>query len=380
MHIWIDKEKLFEGIQTVSKAISSRVVNPILSGIKISADYGQVTFMGSDTDLTISYSFTLQDGTEDENAFNVIKEGEIVLLSKMIVDLVRKLPAGMVEIEEKEHGLVLIHASNIEFNVHSMDPEDYPEIPEFDRRYLFRMQSGVLQSLLKQVIIASSTSDSRPILKGMEWTLSRSSLTFISTDSHRLAKGAFPLHLDVDEEIKIIVPSKNMQELIKLLEERDEEVEITLSNTHLLLKADHLLFYSRLLEGKFPDTSMIIPKSSKTDIEISTESLKNALERAQLIAQHERNHVVRLSKSEDENIEVYTFFPELGKFSEILPVHHYEGEDLKITFNVKYLLDALRTIEEPTVILHFTGSVSPFILVPKNTDQILHLIVPVRTN
>lgn len=381
MHIRIERDKLIEGIQTASRAVSPRVVNPILSGIHISVTEGGVTFTGSDTDLSISYHLPLiHNREEEEHPIEVMSEGEVVLLAKIIVDMVKKLPPGMVEIEEKEQGLIYIHSDSVEFNVHGMDPEDYPQIPVFEEQFLFHVDSGALRDMLKQVIIASSTSDVRPILKGMEWTLRDRSISFIATDSHRLAKGVLSVADQQDNEIKIVVPSKNLQELIKLLEEREEELEITLTNTQLLIKADNLIFYSRLLDGKFPDTSAIIPKGGKTSMIVKTDLLRGALERAQLIAQHERNHVVRLTSINEQEFEVYSFFPEIGKFSEVVHDSEVSGEELKITFNVKYLLDALRTIEAPSVELHFNGPISPFIVHPHQSDSILHLIVPVRTN
>ncbi|WP_028988438.1 DNA polymerase III subunit beta [Thermicanus aegyptius] len=379
MHLWIDREQLVYAIQTVSRAVSSRVVIPILAGIKIDADDEKVTFTASDSDLSISYSYPIQENTQSP-LVKVEQTGSIVLSARIIGDMVKRLPDGYVEIEEKEHGLVVIHSETVEFNLHGMDPEDYPQFPSVEDHYHFRLHSSSLRKLLKQVIIASSNSDSRPILKGIEWTLKNGKLSLTATDSHRLAKGTITLSESDVDDIRIVVPSKNSQELIKLLEDREEEVEILLSNTQLLLKAENLFFISRLLEGRYPDTSMIIPKGSKTQITLSTDSLQGSLERAQLIAQHERNHVVRISSIENQEIEVYAFFPEVGKFSERIRGVQIEGEEIKISFNVKYLLDALRTVDHPEVELHFSGPVTPFLIHPKESDEILHLIVPVRTN
>lgn len=379
MHLWIDREQLIYAIQTVSRAVSSRVVIPILAGIKIDADEEKVTFTASDSDLSISYSYPIQ-GDEESPLVKLDKPGSLVLSARIIGDMVKRLPNGYVEIEEKEHGLVLIRSETVEFNLHGMDPEDYPQFPSVEDHYHFRIHSSSLQKILKQVIIASSNSDTRPILKGVEWTLKNGNFFLVATDSHRLAKGTLLLAERDMEEIRIVVPSKNLQELIKLLEDREEEIEILLSNTQILMKAKNLLFLSRLLEGNYPDTSMIIPKGSKTKIILSTDSLQGSLERAQLIAQHERNHVVRITSIENNEIEVYAFFPEVGKFSERIRGVQIEGEEIRISFNVKYLLDALRTIDNPEVELHFSGPVTPFLIHPKESHDILHLIVPVRTN
>ena len=170
-----------------------------------------------------------------------------------------------------------------------------------------------------------------------------------------------------------------MNELSKILSETNSPVEITMTNQQVLFKTDHVLFFSRLLEGNYPDTTRLIPAEFKTNITLNGKTLLQAIDRASLVAREDRNNVVRFETLEGNLVKISSNSPEIGKVEEQIPVESLDGEDLIISFSAKYMMEALKAIDGQDVIIQFTGAMRPFILRSVHDDSILQLILPVRT-
>lgn len=377
MYITVTTDLLVQAINHVSKAVSPRTVIPILSGIKFDASDDGLTLTASDSDVSIAYHIPRQE--DDQENVILHEKGRIVLPAKFIIDMVKKLPADQITIQVQAHLLTSITSGTVEYHLHGLNADEYPRLPQIDEELSFYVPSMLLKNLIRQVAFSASTSESRPILTGIQWNLNDQELTFIGTDSHRLAKSNITVQNNSDIKTQsVVVPVKSLNELNKILEEDQEPVEILISGSQLLLRAKNLLFYSRLLEGNYPETSRIIPQSYKSKITLHTKHLHDALERASLIVLRDRNNVVKVSTISDKEIEIYSFSPEIGKLSETVSVAKYEGEELKISFNAKYMLDALKVIDSQSVDLSFNGATSPFLIHPEGDERTLHLIVPVR--
>src|SRR5699024_2943934 len=232
--------------------------------------------------------------------------------------------------------------------------------------------------LIHQTTFAVSTMETRPILTGVNISLGDSVLNFTATDSHRLASREIPLETDVTLS-NIVIPGKSLNELNKILDDKEEKVEISLTNNLILFRTKNLYFLSRLLDGKYPETSRLIPEDSKTVLHINTRELIQTIDRASLLAKAELNNVVKLTTKEGNVIEITSNSPEIGEVAEDISIQSIEGEELKISFSAKYMIDALRAIESDEVTIAFTGAMRPFIIRPANGDQVLQLILPVRT-
>src|SRR5690606_31637740 len=168
-------------------------------------------------------------------------------------------------------------------------------------------------------------------------------------------------------------------ELNKILEDPNNPVQIVLRNQHVLFKTGDVLFFSRLLEGNYPDTSRLIREEFKTIITSNGKSLLHAIDRASLLAREDRNNVVRFESLENQTVEISANSPEIGKVEEQIQVENLEGESLKISFSAKYMMEALKAIDGQDVVIEFTGAMRPFILRSVADDAILQLILPVRT-
>src|SRR5699024_9980566 len=358
------------------KAISSRTAIPILTGMKLEATQHGITLTGSDSDISIE-SFI---PAENEDHVNVeqIEEGSIVLGARYFPDIIRKLPESKVEIETDDNLKVLIRSGNAEFNLNGQDPEEYPQILQVQTEDSFELPIDLLKNLIKQTVFAVSNMETRPILTGVNLTLKDSVLNFTATDSHRLASRDIPVETNM-ELSNIVIPGKSLNELNKILDDTEEKVEISMTNNQILFRTKHLKFMSRLLEGNYPETSRLIPDESKTTISVNTKNLLQTIDRASVLAKAEHNNVVRLMTKGNKMIEITGSSSEIGEVVEDLSVQSIEGEDLKISFSSKYMMDALRAMEVDEVNIEFTGAMRPFILRPQNEDPIIQLILPVRT-
>ncbi|MFC3041037.1 DNA polymerase III subunit beta [Virgibacillus xinjiangensis] len=377
MKFVIQRDQLIASVQDVMKAISPRTVIPILTGMKVEAKHHGITLTGSDSDISIeSYIPAEEDGNVNVEQ---IEEGSIVLQAKYFPDIVKKLPEKTVEITADENLKVTIKSGKAEFNLNGQDAAEYPQLPKLQTDDSFEMPTDLLKSMIKQTVFAVSTMETRPILTGVNMKLAENKLSFTATDSHRLASREIPIPNANTEFPSIVVPGKSLNELNKILDDTEEKVEISVTNNQILFRTEHLNFLSRLLDGNYPETSRLIPDQSKTVIYAKTKELLGSIDRASLLAKEERNNVVRLSTGEGSLVEITSNSPEVGTVAEEITVSGIEGEELKISFSSKYMMEALRAIDYEEVKIEFTGAMRPFIIHPANDDPILQLILPVRT-
>lgn len=377
MKFIIQRDKLIASVQDVMKAISTRTAIPILTGMKIEAKDHGIKLTGSDSDISIeSYIPAESDGMVHVEE---IEEGSIVLQARYFPDIVRKLPEKTVEIEADSNLKVTIRSGKAEFNLNGQDAEEYPQLPKLQTDDSFELQTDLLKNLIKQTVFAISTMETRPILTGVNLKLEGKQLKFTATDSHRLASREIPVKEANIEFSSIVVPGKSLNELYKILDDTDEPIEISVTNNQILFRTKHLYFLSRLLDGTYPETSRLIPDQSKTVLYVNTKDLLNTIDRASLLAKEDRNNVVRLTTKDGQTVEITSNSPEVGRATEEISAKAIEGEELKISFSSKYMLDALKAIEYDEVKIEFTGAMRPFIIRPVNNDSILQLILPVRT-
>lgn len=377
MKFEIMRDKLLDGLSDVMKAISQKVTIPILTGIKIEVTEKGLTMTGSDSDITICTSIPVeQDG---EQIIQVMESGMIVLQAKFFSEIVRKLPTNDVVIEVTEGMHTHIRSGKSEFHLIGSDPYEYPVLPEVSDEHRMSLPSDLIKSVIRETVFAVSQHETRPILTGVHWELKDGELVCVATDSHRLASRKTSPEQVPEQPFSIVIPGKSLQELNKILPDTQEPVEIIFADQQVLFKTRNVLFYSRLLEGNYPDTSRLIPSEYKTSVTVNGKQLLQAIDRASLLAREDRNNIVRFSAEGGNTLEVSSNSPEVGKVEELIEAQEVTGEDLKISFSAKYMMDALKAIDGQNIEVHFTGTMRPFILKATDNDSILQLILPVRT-
>lgn len=371
------RDRFLNGLNDVMKAVNSKTTIPILTGIKIDVTNEGINLTGSDADITIQTFIPVEEN--GEQIINIGETGSIVLQARMFNEIVRKLPTNEVEIEVTNGFATNIRSGKSEFHLIGSDASEYPLLPELSADRQFSIPADLLKSIIRETVFAVATSESRPVLTGVNWKVEEDELICIATDSHRLARRKVKLENLPTDITSVVIPGKSLNELFKILDDSTNPVQIVLTNQQVLFKTDDVLFFSRLLEGNYPDTSRLIPEDYKTNVTINGKSLLQAIDRASLLAREDRNNVVRFETLQANTVEISSNSPEIGKVEEQIQVETLDGEVLKISFSAKYMMEALKAIDGQDVIIQFTGAMRPFIIRSVADDAILQLILPVRT-
>jgi DNA polymerase-3 subunit beta len=378
MKLTILKHQLNEAIQHVSKAISSRTTIPILNGIKIDAAHHGVTLTASDTDISIQCFIPLE-----ENGLQIIqiqRIGSVVLPAKFFIEIIRKLPSEEIEIELQQNYQTIIRSGTSEIQMVGLDAEEYPLLPTIEQNKTISMASDLLKSMIRQTAFAVSTTETTPILTGVLWSLADQKLKLVACDRHRLATRDTNMDTTSDQQFNnIVISGKTLNELNKILPDQNSLVDIVVSDNQILFKMQKILFYSRILDGTYPDTSKLIPQTFQTELTVNAKKFTDAIDRAYLLSREDKTNIVKMIMQEDKSIEITSSSSELGKVTETIETTHITGELLKISFNSKYMLDALKVLDSEFIKLGFTGAMSPIIIQPEEGINLLQLILPYRT-
>ncbi|GJM75945.1 DNA polymerase III subunit beta [Paenibacillus macerans] len=344
MKIRILKHDLNESIQHVSKAISSRTTIPILTGIKLEVNFQGMTLTASDTDISIQAFIPAED--KEKQIVQVERPGSVVLPAKFFVEIIKKLPSEEIEMEVQDGFQTFIRSGATDIQMVGLDPEEFPVLPSVEENQVISIPGDLLKNMIRQTVFSISTNETSPILTGVLWNLSDNQFKFVATDRHRLASRV--AGLDDAEGARfsnIVIAGKTLNELSKIIPDQNTRIEIVVADNQVLFKIDRVLFYTRILDGTYPDTSKIIPTNYKTELILDTKKLSDSIDRAYLLSREEKTNIVRLQTLEDGSIEISSSSSELGKVTEQMEVAQFTGEPLRISFNSKYMLDVLKVVE-----------------------------------
>ena len=373
MKIKIKKELLLENLNKVSKAISTKNLIPILSGIKFDLTKEGLTLTASDNDITIQ-TFIPADNKEME----IEKEGSIIIQGKYVLDIVRKLPDEFVNIEVIDELKILIYAENSEFNLNGINQKEYPNVALENSKNFVKINTKLFKTIINQTAFATSTDESRPILTGINIKITGDILECSATDSYRLAKKQAKLNEIAGETYNIIVPGKNIVEFMKILNEGNEELEIHIFSNKVLFKQNNLLFQSRLVSGNYPNVNNLIPSDSFLKITANLSNLYDVIDRASILTSDKEKNIVTLETNKSLLI-VRSSSAEIGRVEEKMNITKDNEEEIKISFSAKYMMDALRSFEGDTVELAFEGEVKPIIIKDVDDPNLTQLVLPIRT-
>jgi len=341
MKFTVHRTAFIQYLNDVQRAISSKAALEILSGIKLDLSEDGLTMTGSNSDISIETVISIAD---ENAALNIEKTGSVVLPARFFNEIVKKLPEDSLSVEVNDRFQATIRSGSAEFIINGLDPDDYPHLPEIDSREQLTLPGDVLKQVINQTVIAASKQETRPILTGIHLAIKDGKLLAVATDSHRLSQRKLTLNGDSAADYDIIVPGQSMNELAKMLGDLSEDIEIQISENQILFILGNTSFYSRLLEGNYPDTERLIPQNSTTTLEINAPAFLRAIERASLLSHEGRNNVVKLSmQASAAKATLYSNSPEVGNVEEELTFNKLEGNDLDISFNPDYMKDALRS-------------------------------------
>ena len=378
MKFTINRPAFINQLNNVLRAISSKTTIPILTGLKMVVTDHSVILTGSDADITIESTL---DASDSSYGLSIEEPGAIVLPARFFNEVIKKLPDKQATIEVFNGLQVRITSGTAEFTINGQDANNYPHLPEVESENKVELASDMLREVIDQTRIAVSKQESRPILTGIHVTLNNGILTAVATDSHRLAQRKVELTETADRDFDIVLPGASMTELAKMIADEKDGVKMQITENQALFIFGNTHFYSRLLEGNYPETSRLIPESSDTRLEITASDLLASIERASLLSHESRNNVVKLSVNPENKIATVSgTSADVGNVEEEINADQIVGNPLEISFNPDYMRDALKSFGQTNILISFTTALRPFTLVPtEEKANFVQLITPVRT-
>ena len=375
MKFTVNRNLFLDNLNNVMHAISSRATIPILSGIKLNLTETELLLTGSDTDISIEIKIPV---SED---LTVDSTGSVVLPARFFSEIIRRLPGKEFSLEVKESFQTQIISENSEFTINGLDANNYPRLPEIPDESSFVISGKTFREIINETQFAVATQESRLVLTGVHFTFSPDKIHAVATDSHRLSSRALTLENGPQTKTDLIIPGKSLLELARIIGETDPEIKVCPGENQVLFEIGNILFYSRLLDGSYPDTERLIPTDSTTTVEFDLMELSSALDRASLLTHAGRNNVVDLTlDTKKQSAKLSGESAEIGNVEEDVSFKKLEGENLKISFNPDYLRDALKASVTDSVIMDFTQPLRPFTVNPDKADiNFVQLITPVRT-
>ncbi len=371
MKFTIDKNILLENLNNVIKGVSTKNVIPVLNGIKFELTENGLSLTASDSELTIN-SFI--DKKEIKNIESV---GTIVIQSKFILEIIRKMPSDVINFEVIDSLKIKIYTDNNQYNLNCLDASDYPNLKMEEHKDPILLKGDVLKSLINQTVFAISTQELRPLLTGINVTIMGDSLIFIATDSYRLAKKNIKLSTPINTEVDIVIPGKNILELEKIITD-DEMVEMHIFNNKVLFKYKNIKFQTNLLSGTYPNTSNLIPTDFGIIAKINKNEYTASVDRAALLTQGKDKNIIKM-KIENKEMIINSYASEIGKVEEKLFVDTDPSANIEISFSSKYMLEALKTIKEEEILILLTNDVRPIVIKSLTDESLIQLILPIKT-
>lgn len=367
MNLIITKEQLLTGLQAVQNVVSTRTTLPILLNVLLRADGNRLELTATDLDVTVVC------GVEA----TVKKPGTTTLPVKKLFGIARELSDGEIEFEVDEKNVCSVRSGPSFYKINGLSAEDFPPLPKFKEEKKVVVGQEKFRGMLRKTSFAISTDEARYVLNGIFISLKDHKMTIVATDGRRLALVDEEVEVSEQSQGEFIIPSKAVNELNRLLQEKgeaaikygDNQAEFTLSDN----KDFSVKIITKLIEGNYPNYRQVIPSETKERVGLPREEFLHALKRAEIMTSEKANSV-KLSFTRN-NLVITANSPEVGEALESMAVN-YKGKEIAVAFNPKYLIDPLNALTEDEVFFEMIDELSPGVL--KINDPFLYVVMPMR--
>lgn len=367
MKITIPRQDLLDAVNKVKSVVSSKSALPILSHILI--ETGEASIKLAATDLKVSIECTVDCLVE--------KPGALTVSSQRVSAMLSEMPNEDITLDLKDNNVIEIRCGKIEQRLFSMSPDEFPPIRSFDAIEPLAFQQGQLKRLFQRSSFAICNDQARYNLTGLLFEIAGGRVTVVATDGRRMSLNRDSVGLPGDKEAKVIIPSKMIHELERLLDD-DAPVQVLLDESQIAFVFNNLRLVSALIEGTFPNYNMVIPAKHDKEILVNTERFTEAMRRTRTMTNDKFNSVRFSFGHGIMTLKVVT--PEVGEYEEELPIE-YDGDVVEIAFNPDFVLDVLRRMETDQVALVVKDAMSPGILKPCTDapdDNYINVVMPIR--
>lgn len=356
---------LADALAKVIKALPVKKTQPILEGVKLSAQGDTLTVYATDYDFAISKQMKA----------DVRMEGDVLVPGKLLNDLARKLASeDSIELSDiTDDNLTIAYADSSTF-LKTMSLAEYPPQKEYDYDVTLSLLQKDFRDMINKTIFSAATDGARPILKGCLLEVSDDEMRCVALDGYRLAICRKKLARSYDH-FQAIVPAKSLMEISKLLDRDEEVVNLHLSASRLMVDLGDTRVSASLLNGAFINYKNTVPSELEITVTVNKQQLEDAIERASILSRYEKSNLIRLEIKEGKMTIVST--SELGESKEVISIFS-KGKDITIGFNARYVSDCLKAIDDEFVILRMNSATAPCVFTPVEGDDYLYLILPIR--
>lgn len=378
MKFSINKNKLIEALTVSSRAIAPIPVFDILKGIKIEILGDFITLKASDSLISIEY--IIKKYENDLEMFESNSNGEFVVPSRNFIEIIKKAPTSYINFEIINNNIKILSGQS-EFNIQGYKVEDYPDFPEIAKENKITINANIFNNIIKETLFCTAQNDQRPILEGVNLLLENNMLIATSTDSHRMSKRKLFLD-DVknDQNFNIIIPRKSLQAIQKIIENKDNFVEMYYEENRIFIIYENITYIILLINGKYPNTEKLIPNNSICQVEVNSNNIYGAVDRVSLISRDDKNDIVRILIN-DNNINISSQSKELGSAEENIEAFvKNSNKKFEISVSAKFLKEAISAVNSENVEINFSGELTAFTIKPKEENRdIIQVLLPVRT-
>jgi DNA polymerase-3 subunit beta len=368
LKISIDRDGLLAQLQTVARVASSRTAIQALSGIQIAAAADGCEVRATDTDVGLRVPIEA----------DVVREGVVVLPGRLLVDVVRALPAPSVSLELRpaEQDVELV-SGNATFHIRTLRSEDFPPFPEPDLENVVSLPAEAFVATALKVAGSASRDETRPVLTGILVSASERELRMVATDSYRLSIKETQLEAPLPKGFEVNVPARALQELARIAGHAEhEELRVTVRQNQILFEVGRIVLSSRLIDGQFPNYRQLVPDTFEHELKVSATEIADVVRRVSLLAQ--KTAPLRLAFKAGE-LTVSSQTPDVGEARESLPVA-FQGEPIEIGFNPEFLRDGVEAIGEGDLLLKLISPLRPGLIESADESGFRYLIMPIRLN
>lgn len=366
MKITVSKDSLSEAVFNLLRVVGVKSTMPVLEGILLSAKEGNLT-------LT---AYNLEMGMKKEIFCNCEKPGEIVIKARLLSDIIRRMGGSQIEIETDEKLMCHIKSDDTVFDIMGMEASDFPELPTVNEGADISIESKVLCEMVKGTIFAvSQVEGSRPIYTGLNISVENGIIQFVAIDGYRLAirkeKTA------IEKNVNFVVSGKAISEVVKLAEEREDEIKIVIGKRLISFLIGEYVFIARLFDGEYVDYKKVLPENFKQSVKLNKNELINSVERVSLLINDAFSTPLRFLLDEEE--ATLSCATSIGRAKETFKIN-LNGTPFEIGLNSRYLLDALKACDDGNITFKFNGSSAAVTIMPEDesSEDFLYLIMPLR--
>ena len=375
MRFTIKREEFLKGLNIASRAISSKNAKPVLENFRLDLDERGLFITGTDENISIKTQVPYKLGEMD--VIRNYKEGSVLIKAKLLVEMIRKMDSDEITLDVVDTTIATISSNSnnrSEYTLNCVKVDEYPDLDLEANGTQLTLARADFDILVSQTTFAASLKEQRPILTALNLEASNGILTATATDSARMARKTLSIPLGI--EFVANVPAKMMNEINHLLEGR-ESVDIAFSDKKALFTIGTTIVATRLIAGDYPNTKNIVPKMTNYSLEVNANDFVKAIERANILSL-DRENIVDLSMSE-EAVEISAKSSQVGSAVERIDAFRYVGQNLHISFNSSFVIDAIKALGSADVTFAFVGEMKPFIVENASDDSVVQIVTPVRT-